>query len=240
MTDRMEEAAVVRQRVSQKYRALHQEVAAACQRAGRDAAGVTIVGVSKKQPFDRIQAAYEVGLRDFGENYVQEWSGKYSALPTDIRWHFIGRLQRKKIKKIVGKTVLIHSVDTWSHVEIMQRIAKESGVVQPFLLSVNVAGQKEKSGVSPQELSAWLQQISDLSNVSCEGLMTMPPLAESTKPWHGNDQYFAHLRQLRDEYATSTQPLRTLSMGTSQDFVSAIEQGATMVRVGSLLFGARR
>jgi len=216
-------------------------IEAACARAGRSPQDVTLVAVSKTHPVEAIRAAFAAGQRIFGENYGQELRDKAASL-TDLaglEWHFIGPLQRNKVKYVVGTATLVQSVDS---VEILDEIEKRAamrGVHVPCLVEVNIAGESTKSGLSPDEVGPLLDAFASRPHVSCHGLMTMPPFAEDPEEVR---HYFRILRSLRDTLSLTPRArvdLRHLSMGMTQDFEVAIEEGATIVRVGTAIFGAR-
>ena len=235
------------QALAERYGAVQAQVRAALARAGRPPDAARIVAVTKKHPPATIQRALAVGMREVGENYAQEMVAKIDALAPQeraaLRWHFIGRMQRNKVKHVVGRAALIHAVDSESLAHEIDKCAGQRageqagpGLVQPVLLAVNLAGEAQKSGVPPAQLAGLLEVIARLPHVSCAGLMTMPPLArtpEDSRP------YFRRLAGLRAALATAAQPLPELSMGTTGDFEIAIEEGATLVRVGTAIFGAR-
>jgi pyridoxal phosphate enzyme (YggS family) len=194
---------------------------------------VQLVGVSKRQPLEKLRAALAAGLLDFGENYAQEFREKTEALPDTVRWHFIGPLQSNKVKLVAGAH-LLHSID---RPKLLDKL-EAHGVPQAVLVQVNIAAEPQKAGIAPAELPALLDRFADLDHVRCRGLMLIPPQGdpEATRP------HFAALRTLRDNLAAKTRPaveLEHLSMGMSADFEVAIEEGATLVRVGTAIFGAR-
>lgn len=204
----------------------------------RDEPEPRLVAVSKRHRLEAIEDVLALGQLDFGENYAQEFRDKLAARPEDdaIRWHFIGQLQSNKIKYLVGNC-LIHTVDRVSLLEALERRAASAGVTQSFLVEVN-AGEAQKGGVDPAGLGALLDAVGDHPHLHCAGLMTMAPAVEAaaTRP------YFRRLRELRDREARKDRrgvELRELSMGMSGDFEVAIEEGATLVRVGSAIFGER-
>jgi len=221
--------------------AVRGRIAAAARRAGRDPTDVALCAVSKTHPPEAIRAAYAAGQRVFGENYAQELRDKAAALADleDLAWHFIGPLQRNKVKYVVGTAALLHSVDSERLLDELARRGAPAGVTLPCLVEVNVAGEAQKSGVDPAALPALLDAFAGRSGVVAVGLMTMPPFAaepEEVRP------HFRRLRALRDAEASRSRPhvdLRHLSMGMSQDFEVAIEEGATIVRVGTAIFGER-
>ena len=212
-------------------------LAAAERTAGRPPGSVRLVAVSKKMTASDIQAAAAAGQRDFGESYAQELRDKLAALAgaPDLRWHFIGPLQSNKVKYVAGRVVLVHAVDAAALLDDIDR----RGAPQACLVQVNVAGESRKHGVAPDALPALLDRFAGLRSVRCEGLMLIPPLgdeAEAARP------HFASLRRLRDREAARPRAnvdLRDLSMGMSQDLEVAVAEGATIVRVGTAIFGAR-
>ena len=222
---------------SPRTSSLLNRIAAAAQRSGREASAIELVAVSKYQPAPKIRAIMEEGLTLFGESRVQEAATKIPLLPAKLHWHFIGHLQSNKIRKALPFFELFHSIDTLDLALAMDRIAGEMGRFPRVLLEVNVSGEASKHGFSPTSLKSSLDQLLRLPRLQVEGFMTMAPLTpepEATRP------YFAQLRQLRDEAARDFGiPLSSLSMGMSHDFEIAIEEGATLVRIGSALFGER-
>ena len=208
----------------------------ACESVGRSIDEVTIVAVSKKQTNETIGRARDLGQRDFGENFAQELRSKAGALPDDIRWHYIGRLQRNKVKYVVGVCALIHSVDSVRLAEAISAKALALDIRQDVSLMVNLAKEDSKSGFLRQEVQRALEEMSELSGIRVCGLMTMPPLAKTPED---NRQWFRELRQLRDELQPRFPSLRGLSMGTSLDYPVAVEAGATHIRVGTAFLGPR-
>lgn len=225
--------------VAEQFLKIQNRVTAACERAGRDTSEVTLIAVSKTKPVEMLSEAYEAGARDFGENKVQEIQAKYPQLPEDIRWHMIGHLQTNKVRQVVGKACLIHSVDS---VRLAQEINKESakqGIVTEILLEVNVAEEESKFGFSLNETEAALREISQLPNVKVRGLMTIAPFVDEPED---NRQVFRELYEFFIDMKSKNidnVTMNTLSMGMTGDFEVAIEEGATMVRVGTGIFGAR-
>jgi pyridoxal phosphate enzyme (YggS family) len=216
---------------------VRERVAAAIARRGAGPE-VVLVGVGKLQPASALREAAAAGLLDIGENYAQELRDKRRELADlPIRWHFIGPVQSNKVKYVVG-SALVHAVDRVELVEALDARADREGVDQDVLVQVNVAGEVAKHGVRPSDVTALLDRFADCRRLHCRGLMLIPPLLppEATRP------HFAELRRLRDALLRTTRPrveLRILSMGMSADFEVAIEEGATHVRVGTALFGAR-
>jgi PLP dependent protein len=220
---------------------IRERMEAAASRAGRRAEEITLIGVSKTHTADVIRAAYTAGLRDFGENRVQEWEGKRGGLADlrDAQWHLIGHLQSNKAARAAG---LFHSVDSVDDFALAQRLdrAREgagSGAKLRVLLEVRVAEEETKNGVSVEDVPELAEKVSTLAGLYLSGLMCIPPFledAERVRP------YFRRLRELRDQLVKRTGlPLPVLSMGMSHDFEVAIEEGATEVRVGTALFGLR-
>ena len=211
----------------------------ACERSGRERSEVTLISVSKTKPAEMLQEAYDAGSRDFGENKPQEIREKYPQLPTDIRWHMIGHLQRNKIKYIIDKVCMIHSVDSIRLAEAIDEEAKKHGIVMPVLIEVNVAEEESKFGVHLDEVESLIRQISELSNIQVQGLMTIAPFVEDPEE---NRSIFADLHKLYIDIKKKNHDNDTvsvLSMGMTNDYEVAIEEGATMVRVGTGIFGAR-
>ena len=212
-------------------------IAVAAAEAGRAPDDVQLIAVSKKQDAGKIRAAFDAGQPIFGESRVQEARAKIPLLPAAVRWHFIGHLQKNKIRHALRLFELFHSVDSLALAEDIERIAEEEGMRPRVLLEVNVAGEGSKIGFAPEKLRAEMEMLLRLGRVEIEGLMAIPPLAaepEQTRP------YFAGLRELRDalerEFAVR---LPQLSMGMSSDYPVAVEEGATLVRVGTAIFGER-
>ena len=211
----------------------------ACAAVSRDPGEVTLVAVSKTKPVSMLEEIYAEGIRTFGENKVQELTEKYDQLPADIKWHMIGHLQRNKVKYIVGKVSLIHSVDSYRLAEEINIQAKKHQVTVPILIEVNVAGEDTKFGVRPEETLRLVEEIASLENVRIQGLMTIAPFVEDPEE---NRVHFRRLKQLSvdiDSKNIDNVHMEILSMGMTNDYMVAIEEGATMVRVGTGIFGAR-
>lgn len=224
--------------IEMRRQSLSEQIAAAAERAGRDATAVEVVAVTKTHGVELMRAAWAAGLRRFGENRVQEALGKMDELgELPARWHLIGHLQRNKVKHALGRFELIHSVDSVRLIEELERRAAEAEQHQRILLQLNVSGEASKFGAPPEQLEALLEALEGCEHVHGEGLMTIPPLgrdAEWARP------YFIRLRELLGsiEARRGFTP-RHLSMGMSGDFVVAVEEGATLVRIGTALLGAR-
>lgn len=211
----------------------------ACRRAGRDTGDVTLIAVSKTKPLPMLLEAYQAGVRDFGENRVQELVEKYEALPKDIRWHMIGHLQRNKVKYLVGKVYLIHSVDSLRLAQEIQREAEKKRTEVNILVEVNIAGEESKFGSRREETLQLVKEIALLPLVHIQGLMTVAPYVENPEE---NRWIFANLQQLAvdiDRKNIDNVNMNVLSMGMTGDYPVAIEEGATCVRVGTGIFGNR-
>ncbi len=222
--------------LGRRYATLLGRTAAACAECDRSPEDVRIIGASKAQSVESVQAGYAAGLRDFGESYVQEFTAKRNVLPDDARWHFIGHLQRNKTRFIVPGIHQIHTVSSIRLAETIAKRARANGITVPCLLQVNIGAEATKSGATVDELPSLLEAVDGIDGVHASGLMAIPPrggLATSR-------QWFRRVRTLRDSLATQERPLSELSMGMSGDFDSAIIEGATQVRVGTALFGQRR
>ncbi len=225
--------------VCDNYKRVEEKVQRACERAGRKREEVTLIAVSKTKPLSMIEELLPLGVRDFGENKVQELTAKAEALSKDIRWHMIGHLQRNKVKYVVDKACMIHSVDSLRLAEEISKEAEKKGVEVPILLEVNVAGEESKFGIRPEETEELAQQIALLPNLHIQGLMTIAPYVENPE---NNRQIFRNLRNLsvdieRKKFNNVT--MSVLSMGMTGDYEVAIEEGATHVRVGTGIFGER-
>jgi pyridoxal phosphate enzyme (YggS family) len=223
--------------IAQNLQDVRAAIAAAAQRSGRDAGAVRLVAVSKTVDLERIRAAIDAGQDLFGENYLQEARDKIAVLGRQVSWHLVGSLQSNKAREAVALFDLIHAVDRLKLARALDAAAARLGKVQDVLIQVNQAGEATKSGVTPSAAPALLQELAGLPHLKVLGLMTMPPWfpdPESARP------YFQALRALRDHLRGLTGlPLQELSMGMSGDFAVAVEEGATLVRVGTAIFGGR-
>jgi len=210
----------------------------ACLRAGRKESEVTLVGVTKGISPELVRAAFNAGLADFGGNYLQEARVQQELLPPSIIWHFIGHLQSRKAREVLERFQLIHSLDREKLARELDRRAGELGAPARVLIEVNLSREDTKSGVGEENLDPLAELCLSLPNLSLEGLMTMPPWnpdPENSRP------FFRRLRELRDRLARALAlPLPGLSMGMSQDFEAAVEEGATLVRIGTAIFGPRK
>jgi pyridoxal phosphate enzyme (YggS family) len=216
---------------------IHSRIDDAAQKSGRNAADVQLIAVSKKQDAEKVRAAFDAGQAIFGESRVQEARAKIPLLPSAVRWHFIGRLQRNKIRHALPLFELFHSVDSYALAGDMQRIADEEGMRPRVLLEVNVSGEGTKIGFTPGNVKASMAALLEMGRLELEGLMTIPPLAPKAED---SRRYFVMLRELRDELQREFNVgLPHLSMGMSNDYAVAVEEGATLVRVGTAIFGGR-
>ncbi len=214
-------------------------IASAASKAGRKAEEVTLIAVSKTKPVSMIEEAYVCGCRDFGENKVQELCEKYEVLPKDIRWHLIGHLQRNKVKYVVDKAYLIHSVDSLRLAEEIRKEAEKKQVHVNILIEVNMAAEESKFGVLPEETENLVREVAKFPNIHIQGLMTIAPVVE--KP-EDNAVHFANLRQLSVDIKgknIDNVNMNVLSMGMTGDYEQAVKDGATCVRVGTGIFGER-
>ena len=214
-------------------------VDAACRKAGRSRDEVTLIAVSKTKPVEMLSTIYNQGIRDFGENKVQEMCDKMEQLPSDIRWHMIGHLQTNKVKYIVGHTTLIHSVDSLHLAKEIEKQAEKKDVTVDILVEVNIAEEESKFGIHKEETYELVRQIAALPHVHICGLMTIAPYVENPED---NRMYFRGIRQLSVDIAEQNidnVDMDVLSMGMTGDYMVAIEEGATMVRVGTGIFGER-
>ena len=225
--------------LKENLREVEGRVEAACKRVGRDVSEVTLIAVSKTKPVEDLQEIYDAGKRDFGENKVQELCAKMEVMPQDIKWHMIGHLQRNKVKYIVGNVALIHSVDSFRLAEEINIQAKKKGIVVPILVEVNIAEEESKFGVTREDAMELVRQIATLDAIEIKGLMTIAPYvveAEENRP------YFRKIKELSVDIAKQNidnVSMDILSMGMTNDYEVAKEEGSTMVRVGTGIFGAR-
>ena len=218
---------------------VEKRIQAACDRAGRKREEVTLIAVSKTKPVETLQEAYDLGVRIFGENKVQELTAKYEALPKDIHWHMIGHLQTNKVKYIIDKAELIHSVDSLKLAETIEKEAAKHDLIADILVEVNVAEEESKFGMKMEEVIPFVEKVSAFPHVRVRGLMTIAPFVEDPEE---NRSIFADLHKLYIDIKKKNHDNDTvsvLSMGMTNDYEVAIEEGATMVRVGTGIFGAR-
>jgi pyridoxal phosphate enzyme (YggS family) len=212
-------------------------IAAAVAKSGRSAADVQLIAVSKKQDAEKVRGVFDAGQPIFGESKVQEARAKIPLLPSAVRWHFIGHLQKNKIRHALPLFEVFHSVDSLALAQDVQRIADEEGVRPRVLLEVNVSGEGSKFGFAPEKLKEEMEALLQFGRLEIEGVMTIPPFAPEAED---SRRYFVKLRELRDELEQQfAMRLPQLSMGMSNDYEVAIEEGATYVRVGTAIFGER-
>ncbi len=225
--------------LKENYAKVLNNVNNACARAGRSMDDVTLIAVSKTKPVEMLREVYECGCRDFGENKVQEIMDKYEKLPSDIRWHMIGHLQTNKVKYIVDKVYMIHSVDSLKLAKEISKEAVKKNVTVKILLEVNVAKEETKFGLLTEEVLDFYKEVVDLPGLKVCGLMTIAPYVENSEE---NRQHFVNLKQLMVDIVdekTDNISVGELSMGMTGDYEVAIEEGATYVRVGTGIFGER-
>lgn len=225
--------------ISENLSLVRENIKKACVKSNRDEKDVTLIAVSKTKPVEMLEEAYREGCRDFGENKVQEIMDKYEKMPGDIRWHMIGHLQRNKVKYLIGKVYLIHSVDSLRLAEEISKEACKQNVTMNILVEVNVAGEESKFGTTNEEAVELVKSIAGLPGISVKGLMTIAPYVDCPEE---NRQYFVKLRQLSVDIMKKNIDnisMDILSMGMTGDYQVAIEEGATYVRVGTGIFGER-
>lgn len=225
--------------IAENMKKVQDNIAQACHKAGRDSEEVTLIAVSKTKPIAMLQEAYRAGARDFGENKVQELMDKILMMPEDVRWHLIGHLQRNKVKYIVGKVFLIHSVDSLRLAEEISREAVKKQVEVNILVEVNIAMEESKFGIGESEAMELVENISKLPGIRIKGLMTIAPFVEDSEQNRG---YFHKMKQLAVDIMrknVDNVSMDILSMGMTGDYMVAVEEGATYVRVGTGIFGER-
>ena len=218
---------------------IENNIIAACEKVGRNRKEVTLIAVSKTKPVSMLEEAYETGIRDFGENKVQEMCDKFDCLPKDIRWHMIGHLQTNKVKYLMDKAYLIHSVDSLKLAQEIEKQAAKHNRIVDILIEVNIAQEESKFGLAIQDVLVLVKEIAKLSHLRIKGLMTIAPYVENPED---NRLYFRQIKQLSVDIASQNidnVSMDILSMGMSGDYQVAIEEGATMVRVGTKIYGER-
>lgn len=227
------------EQIKSNLQEVERRIAAACERSGRDRSEVMLVAVSKNNPAESVMQAVKCGIDTFGENRVQELTGKAETIGIPLKWHLIGHLQTNKIKYIIDKVVMIHSVDSYRLAEAIDKESHKNNTVTDILIEVNMAAEESKFGVGPEECEALARQISELKNVRLCGLMTVAPYTEDPET---NRPVFRKMRELSVDIASKNIDnisMNVLSMGMTGDYEVAIEEGATYVRVGTGIFGAR-
>ena len=220
--------------ISDNLAAIRHKIKFALENSGRESNSCTLIGVSKTKPLSQLKEAFHLGLRDFGENYVEEFSSKCKEYsPSELNYHFIGRLPTKKVRKVVGNSRLIHSVSSLKLAKKIDFVANEEGLIQEILIQINQGDESSKSGFS-NDIDNYFEELLSLSNVKILGLMSIPPFTEPARP------FFVSLRKLRDRLESQfNTKLPYLSMGMSGDFEEAIAEGSTHVRIGTSIFGKR-
>lgn len=224
--------------IAQNLAEVEKRISAAAERSGRKRSDITFIAVTKTHPADMINEAIECGVTDIGENKPQEVRDKYDDVKP-VKWHLIGHLQTNKVKYIIDKVCLIHSVDSIKLMDEIERQAKKHDIVMDILIQVNISGEETKSGIRPDELSELLKHAGELNNVRVKGLMTIMPKTDNPKD---NILHFDNIRQIFVDISRNVCDnvnMQYLSMGMSGDYETAIEHGANMVRIGSAVFGAR-
>ncbi len=218
--------------IAENYKKVMTEISRAVERVGRSAADVKLIAVTKTVGIETVRQAAGLGITDFGENRVQEAEEKVRTLP-DLNWHFIGHLQSNKARDVISHYGLIHSLDRLSLAKALQRCAEKTDQIVDTLIQVNVSGEESKFGLEPEKLAGFIEHLAYFDRIKVKGLMTMAPFVdepEEVRPC------FKKLRELRDAHAKAGLQLAELSMGMTNDYVIAVEEGATMVRIGSALF----
>ena len=225
--------------LKENYEEVQKKITEACKRAGRNREEVTLIAVSKTKPVEMLSEIYDLGERNFGENKVQELTEKEEVLPKDIHWHMIGHLQRNKVKYIIDKVAMIHSVDSLRLAQTIEQEAAKKDLVMPILLEVNVAEEESKFGLTTNEVLPLLEKISIFSHIKVMGLMTIAPFVKNPEE---NREVFRTLKKLSVDISAkniNNVNMSVLSMGMTGDYQVAVQEGATMVRVGTGIFGER-
>jgi pyridoxal phosphate enzyme (YggS family) len=225
--------------IEENYREVAGKAAAAAERAGRDPKDVTLIAVSKTKPLSDIEKLIRIGVTEFGENKPQELKEKYDHVSVPVHFHQIGHLQTNKVKDVVGRSVLIHSVDSLHLAEAIEKEAAKKDLVMPVLIEVNAAGEETKFGVTPAETAELVRSVSQLPHVRVKGLMTIAPFVDDPEE---NREVFRVMKQLLLDIKLQkidNVDMDVLSMGMTNDYEVAIEEGATMIRVGTAIFGER-
>lgn len=225
--------------ITENLDAVEKKIQAACDRAQRSRDSVTLIAVSKTKPVSDIREAMDYGIKVFGENKVQELRDKTSKIKEDLHWHMIGHLQNNKVKYLPGMVDMIHSVDNLKLAQEIEKQAAKHDIVMDILCEVNMAGEDTKFGLTPEECIPFVDSIKDFEHIRIRGLMTIAPYTEDPE---SNRQYFKGLRELlnkANEMKLTKEPMDTLSMGMTGDYEVAVEEGATLIRVGTGIFGER-
>ena len=218
---------------------IEENIIEVCNKVNINSNEITLIAVSKTKTIEMIKEVYNLGVRNFGENKVQELKEKYNLLPKDIKWHMIGHLQTNKVKDIIDKVHLIHSVDSIHLAEVIEKEAAKKDIIVNILLEVNASGEESKYGIKTEELNEVIEEISKFSHIKIKGLMTVAPYTINSEE---NREFFSKLRELSIEIKEKNiynVDMEILSMGMTNDYIVAIEEGATMVRIGTGIFGER-
>ena len=225
--------------IQENIKLVEENIKKACEKVGRDVNEVTLIAVSKTKPYTAIEEALPTGVKDYGENKVQELCDKYEILPKDIKWHMIGHLQRNKVKYLVGKASLIHSVDSIRLAEQIEKEYAKADEIANILIEVNMAQEESKFGITSQETEELIREIAKLPHVRIQGLMTIAPFTDNPET---NRVYFKNMKKLSVDIENKNidnVSMSVLSMGMTGDYQVAVEEGATLVRVGTRIFGER-
>lgn len=225
--------------IKEQLEIVENNICRACSKSKRNREEVTLIAVSKTKPVEDLKEAYACGMRYFGENKVQEIMDKYPQMPADVKWHMIGHLQRNKVKYIIDKVDLIHSVDSIRLAETIEKEAAKHNITVNILIEVNVAGEESKFGLAPEDVPEFVLEVAKFRHIRVMGLMTIAPFVEDSEE---NRRIFQLLRKLSVDIEAKNVDnitMRILSMGMTNDYTVAVEEGATMVRVGTGIFGAR-
>ena len=225
--------------IAENIRSVEARIQSACERAGRSRDEVTLICVTKTMPVEDLRQAYDAGERSFGENRVQEINDKFPQLPEDIQWHMIGHLQTNKVKYLMDKVVMIHSVDSVRLANAISKEAVKAGRVMDILIEINAAGEESKFGLDYDKVLSMIKEIAPLPGIRICGLMTVAPYTDDPET---NRVFFRNLRELAvdiDRQSIDNVSMTVLSMGMTGDFEVAIEEGATHIRVGTAIFGKR-
>ena len=223
--------------IAENLQRVREQITAAAAKTGRSIDDIVLIAISKTHPAEKVREAIDAGQTLFGESRVQEARAKIPELPSNLRWHFVGHLQKNKIRHALPLFELIHGIDSLELAQDMNRIAEDEGLHPRVLIEVNVAGEGSKFGFQPERLRGGMESLLALPRLSILGLMCIPPIADEAE---ASRKYFVNLRQLRDRLQTEFHvDLAQLSMGMTQDYAVAVEEGATLVRVGTAIFGER-
>lgn len=225
--------------IQENIKLVEENIKKACEKVGRDVNEVTLIAVSKTKPYTAIEEALPTGVRDYGENKVQELCDKYEILPKDIKWHMIGHLQRNKVKYLVGKAYLIHSVDSIRLAEQIEKEYAKADEIANILIEVNMAQEESKFGITSEETEQLVREIAKFPHIRIKGLMTIAPYTDNPE---SNRVYFRNMKKLSVDIENKNidnVSMSVLSMGMTGDYQVAVEEGATLVRVGTGIFGER-